>query len=354
MYNLQTRLLVATPGTGDVPLPFPGRYTIEATLGPLSAFGMADEPGRTVLVGPDQQFEIIFDPKNGRVLYRSVPPMKPLQVSYSPIESESVEVIGNVVRYTADAVNVSELQAALEVFLFALPPLLNLVHHDPPFVHNLKVFVGDRELLLHYKDFSSLFVATTQDDLSSEVKKSFGRIKLFEPDRIRLLKALQYFHVACRLRAAGTSDWEFAAEFVLNLAKTLDVLFAQSEDSNDDIRAELRSLGYDNTAIERDFLTIKFLRNAFDVGHPKLAAMPPDQLQMLYQFLVRAMGEFRKLLALVIEKIEKGEYTLRPPEHATLADTDDQRTWDRIIANIRSVMLPAQPPTPPSAPAPPA
>ncbi len=345
MYNLQTlRLLPMAPGT----VKYPSRMTIEVTLGPPQAFGMADAPGRTFVVGPDRNIELSVKSFTGRTLFRPMPPLEPLKVEFA-IETDIIELSGNIVRYTAECSDPIELSGAINTFLFALLPLLNLVYDEPPVIDFIKVLLGDVAFRIEHIGANAAFVATTWEKLCQDFELSIRRIQLFGPknDGRRLQRALHYFHMACRLRVAGNSDWEFMAEAVLNLAKILEVLFKKSDKPNDDIRTELRTLGYDDAAIERDFITVMFLRNAFDVGHPRLVAMPHDELQSLYPFLIHAFKEFRQLLTLIVEKVEKAEYTARPCDNATLADSDDKLTWDRIIENIRSVKPQSPPPQQP-------
>jgi hypothetical protein len=209
MYNLQT-LQLKPFSAGNVK--FPNRMTMEVTLGPPQAFGMADVPGRTFLVGPpaDRQCEFSFGAFSGRPLFRPIPPLEPLKVDCA-IESDTIELRGNILRYTAECAGPHEVSGATQAFLFVLPPLLNLAYHEPPVIQFVKVWLDDLEFHVEHVGANAAIEGVTWETLCNDFERSIRRIQLFGPksgDTRRLLKGLHYFHMACRLRVAGNSDWE--------------------------------------------------------------------------------------------------------------------------------------------------
>src|SRR5260221_635501 len=105
----------------------------------------------------------------------------------------------------------------------------------------------------------------------------------------RLLAALHYFHVAVRLNRAGSTSGEFMAEVMLNLAKTMEVLFPPSGDgkNRDAARRGLRDLGYEDSEIESDFLPAMALRNEVDVAHVDLSLFTSSPLQHVHAYTER-------------------------------------------------------------------
>ena len=148
----------------------------------------------------------------------------------------------------------------------------------------------------------------------------------------RLMGGLHYFHMACRLLAAGHNRFEFMAEALLNFSKSLQSLFGESRD---DIRAELKKLKvFTDDEIEAKFITAMFLRSEFDVAHASLSTLNQDQLKTLHKYTNIVEGAFRKLFEDLLEKVEKGEYTL-PPDVKPVLKREKRKILEIIKRNIK-------------------
>lgn len=140
------------------------------------------------------------------------------------------------------------------------------------------------------------------------------------PGAYRIHAALGYFFKACRLLAAGNGPWEFMPEVILNLTKSLEILFDTAPDgaaeerkgSRDRVRAGLKSVGVDAQLMEDVFIPITILRNEFDVGHGRLALHDMGDLQLIYGFVITAEQEFRKLFHQIVTGLGAGALTLPP------------------------------------------
>ena len=131
--------------------------------------------------------------------------------------------------------------------------------------------------------------------------------------------------MACRLARSGATPGEFLSEALLNLAKTLEVLFPPRGDerTRDAARAGLSALGYTDDDIEADYLPAMALRNEIDIGHVELGVFKPAQLQVLHAYAERAENAFKDLLNGLLEKVATGEfemdsYELGPPRPEAL------------------------------------
>ena len=148
----------------------------------------------------------------------------------------------------------------------------------------------------------------------------------------RLAAAAYYFYVARRLSEAGHSAFEFMAEVVLNLSKTLEALFGVGGNC-DKVRTELRKLGYCETDIEERFIPLMILRNNFDVGHVSLSLLKQKQLDALHRYLEFSESNFRELLKKVIAKVENGEYVLHSTSDLAL-EGDKLRKMRSLLATF--------------------
>ncbi len=156
-----------------------------------------------------------------------------------------------------------------------------------------------------------------------------------EPGRRRLIAGIHYFHMACRLAREGCTPGEFVAEVLLNLAKTLEVLFPPSGDgrTRDAVRNGLSYLGLSKEQIERDFIPAISLRNEIDVGHVELALFTMDQLKTIHAYAERAEFAFRGMLETLLERVEAGEVQVAPYE---LSGPDQEAV--KVIERLRQAL----------------
>jgi hypothetical protein len=149
-------------------------------------------------------------------------------------------------------------------------------------------------------------------------------------NRRRLVAALFYFHVACRVKREGKIPGEFLAEALLNFHKVLEVLYGPDRVT---VRTSLKDLGYTSDEIERDYIPSMLLRDQMDVGHPMLAVLTPRQLDTLHRYADRAERVFRDLLQRLFQAIEAGSFDV-PAHGAHQVDPAVNRTLEMLRRNF--------------------
>jgi len=150
----------------------------------------------------------------------------------------------------------------------------------------------------------------------------------------RLLAAVQYFHIACRLSRSGNRRWEFLAETLLNYAKCLETLFpSPPQKSIDTVRNSLRYLGFTDIEIEALYIPALALRNSIDVSHPTLMVFTMADAAVLHSYADTAEDSFRLLLHRLFELIETENFSLDPVD-SLQPSKDTQRIVRRIAANL--------------------
>ena len=321
-YQLQSRVYHIDSGGKLV---FPNDVEIEIILEPPEPFGAATGPSRTAVKGHKKRVQ--YDANTGRGTIQSDPPLQPVHVilEYTNLR---FELRGNKVIVQTKCDSARDLNELLTSLQYGFPILLNIELADPPTVKRTAGRVGETAFNWELREARHSFDVTTQERQEERIVSSFERLQLMQGgSNRRLLAALQYFHVSCRLVAAGKSPWEFMAESVLNLSKVLEVLFGQRRD---EVRAELDKLGYPEDEIEGDFIPIMILRNQFDVGHVTISLFKPEQLRALYRYLEQTESNFRGLLTRLLDRVRDGTYTL-PQDYDLTLDKDKRKIIDGLI-----------------------
>jgi hypothetical protein len=279
---------------------FPNRARIEMRLEPRPPFGAGPGPSRTLKRGATAR--VFWNANLGYTHAESDEPIAPVdvQVHYKNV---SLRFKGNEFSYEFECASFNQLANTLYALIAALPATMSAAFADMPCVAVTTGTVGDVPFEWHFSQSQGSFFATTTEEQEKRLVKTIERLVLLMGGKCnRLLAALHYFHVACRLMRAGHGPWEFMAETVLNLNKILEVLFYGP--SIDKMRAALRKLGYPSEKVEAYFAPIMMLRNDFDVGHVSLALLQVDDLDALYRFLERCEDAYVELFEFLFDKLE--------------------------------------------------
>jgi 2-iminobutanoate/2-iminopropanoate deaminase len=314
-------------------LVFPAQCEIRFHFQPLQPFGLESTGGRTAVRAVAAS--ALFNANTGEHTIESTEPLRPIDVTVEePIRK--VHLTGNVLSISQHVESGHELAQMVEGIYFLLPLLLNVPFADPPYVERVDGTVGASPFRWELSDWRMEFRTTTQEAQESAAAQAWTRLQvLAPPDRRRLIAGLHHFHTACRLARRGSTAGEFVAEVILNLAKTLEVLFPPGGDgrTRDAARSALRQLGFGDAQIEGDFIPAMALRNEIDVGHVELGLFTMDQLKIIHAFTERAEGAFRDLLDRLLSQVESGGFAVAPytatsarPEAVALIERLRQRT----------------------------
>lgn len=329
MFTYQLRPRVFRIENGDS-LPFPNSAEILIVLGPLQPFGSEAGGGHTTVQSTGAQVE--FNANTGEHFIVSKSPLSPLDVTIEEPDRRW-ELRGNELRLVIEHCETNqELTELIESLFRALPILLNVEFADPPVIERIEGKVGETRYRWELADWRMDFDVTTQEVQERKFVDSWQRIALLsDSNNRRLIGALHYFHIASRLRSAGHSPWEFMAESILNLTKTLETLFPPTGDGKkrDAVRRSLAVLEYSDEEIERDFIPVMALRDEIDVGHVDLSLYTRRQLNALHRYTQAADNVFSGLLQRLMLHMEKGSFTLIP--HAPSSPDSVAR---RIIEKI--------------------
>lgn len=215
-YQLQSRVYRINDGDALV---FPNDIAIEMLFEPPEPFGAATCPSRTAVRG--HEAKVLHDANTGRGTIQSDPPLMPIEVILE-YTNMCFKLRGNKMLVQTRCDSARDLDELLTSLHYAFPVLLNVEFIDPPTVKHTSGHVGATPFRWELKEATHSFDVTTQERQEERVVTSFERLQIISGmSNRRLAAALHYFHVSCRLVAAGNSPWEFMAESVLNLSKVL-------------------------------------------------------------------------------------------------------------------------------------
>ncbi len=309
---------------GNRPPQFPADVEVSLHFQPLQPFGKA--PGGGLTTVQSQHARVLFNANTGQHFVECSSPLAPLEVEIEePIRRITLE--GNCVTIKEHFEDNTKFTEVLESLYFGLPLLLALEFADPPFVERVDGKIGSVLFRWELSDWRIEVNITTQDLQQQKFATAWNRFDILAaPHRRRLIAALHYFYVACRVKREGKMPGEFLAEALLNFYKVLEILYGPNRDQ---VRTALADLKYTTEEIERDFIPSMLLRNSIDIGHPTLALFTPQQLETLHRYADRAEKAFRDLLKRIFNAIETGDFDI-PPYETGAVDPATQRTIETL------------------------
>jgi hypothetical protein len=261
-YLRQPRRIVASEPFPD----FPIQCEIELRLAPPQTFGAGEGPIRAIRLGSD--FSLLWDANNDLDLSQPKPGFERMQIESAALDGMFV-LSGDRLTYSFLAASAEEMLRVVQFLQFAVPPALGSRLPNP--IHLLQIGgkVGSVPFSVQHSRSVTPVVVLTDDGLRGRIEAGIATIAFVATEESgRVLAATRYVHDAARLLATGHSPWEFMAEALLNSAKALEVLF---DDSRDEQRQGLRSVGMANTDIEGRYIPVTLLRDMLDVAHPQLS-----------------------------------------------------------------------------------
>ncbi len=308
-YQVRPRVFRHKP---DQELTFPAMCELRFHFQPSQPFGTQAGGGRTAVKGVAAS--LLMNANSGQQFIQSKEPLSPLSVTLNE-PNRTLCLTGSTLSISERFESLKEMQETIESVYFVLPSLVNVPFADPPYIERVDGTVGSSSFGWELKEWQLAVQTTTQEHQEQRFARAWERMGILAaPHRRRLVAGLHYFHVACRLARVGSTAGEFVAEVVLNLAKTLEVLFPPGGNgrTRDAVRAGLRTLGYLDNEIESDFVPAMALRNEIDVGHVELGLFKMDQLKAIHAFTERAEGAYRGMFERLLDSVESGSLDIAP------------------------------------------
>jgi hypothetical protein len=319
---------------GDVPSQFPARVRLEIELGPKWLFDPAGSSPRHVVPG-SKGVGLQMDFNTGR--FHVIGGQQPAITSYASaiLGDVHITIAGAALVAEFELTGPDDLAPRLDAFLYLLPACLTVMLEQACTVVAIRGCVDSSEFGYEMLDVPYQLFFTSDESRSEQLDQAFGMMGgLSDESARRMLASIVYFSRAARLVETGDSRFEFMAEAILNLAKSLEVLFpaGQSVESRDAVRAGLSRAGVSTADAEAYFIPLLVLRSELDVAHPKLALPRRDQVESLIKYCGGAIDSTRNLLQLIYQRIQEGAPVVVAWERSESSDI--QNTLDKFLNRV--------------------
>ncbi len=324
-------------GTGS--FSFPSRGTVNVELSPGFLFGVGQPLGSTLFKG--RAISRRIDSVTGKITVLGEEPFERLQLAMD-LGSWSIRMDGNELEINGQFQSVAELSQAVLCASNFIPMLLSVYFCDPVWVSNLSGTLGQTRYELWYANYDGSFDVIDHAERLVRIRNAMTGFVERKYDVRRLLGAMEYLHVAQRLRSCAESVGEFLSEIVVNMAKTLLALFDHNSldrvgaegpsRSMDRVRSGLAQLRFCNAAeVGRLFIPCVSIRNNYDGAHPSLRLFNPEDTLLLHRYIRVALPKIRELVRHILESAEAMQSL---PPYAS--EQEGEPVGDRTFELLRS------------------
>src|ERR1700730_10853521 len=225
---------------------FPNDVEIEFWFEPQEPFGTRHGYSRTVL--QNVAASVLYNSNNGFCSARPEKPLEPVEVGVH-YDNVKFNLSGNRLCFQCCSKSQDELGEMIYRLQGLFPPVLNVFLYDSPLITVVKGKVGGTAFGWELAETQFELQINSNEQQEADLHEALALYgSKLGPDSYRIHAALGYFYKACRLLAAGNGPWEFMPETVLNLTKSLEILFDTASDgaahgekgSRDRIRSGLK------------------------------------------------------------------------------------------------------------------
>lgn len=271
-----------------------------------------------------------WNANTGRSTALADKPLPPCAVS-SEVGGIQLTLSGNVLSAHWECKDRNNLIGVLGALHFVLPISLGIEFLDPIIVTVTSGRAGAASFVWQVAGTSAPVEVVDVANRDDRCLAAINRLQMLsDPDNSRLLAAAAYLQKAHRLMDVGVGPSEFASEAVVNLAKTLEVLFPAPPDATRTaVRSGLSTLGYDPAEVER-FVSCLVLRSQLDAAHVRMATLTTSERQKLQAFMEAVRQNFRELINRVIGGVHDGTFTVPDYQMDRSEDDDLSKMIERL------------------------
>ena len=302
LHLLQHRHL--TLEEGEFPS-YPADVIIKLALGPEDLFGAEGaDPRTTFPIG--ESISLRFNANIGISKTISDNLIEALDLSLD-LGKFHLRVEENCINIRFKASSSKEAMEVLASANHCIPAYLSLNLGAYIWIKSYLVKIGGSEFSYLLKEAHNSFIATNKIQISRKASNAFEDWLEMKGKYDRVLISCLYFRHAHRLYKTQPNNHTFIAEILLNLTKSLEMIFS---DNRDHIRKKAREWGFDDKLVEERIIPLFLIRNEIDVAHVATGFLENDEKNLLLKFMEEALESTAKVLKQLIELIKTDKIEL--------------------------------------------
>lgn len=290
---------------GNIPGFYPQNVTLDIRFGPEDAFGVSCKPRTYARRG--SAVEVRWDANEGVIKFEG----GLIDKLYGLREADycKISINGNQLRLTRPVNSLHEAVKFAGSANQCLPGFLSF---------RFRTFVWIKEFLIRFDGARFRFglaeakiniPAATTEENTQRVWSGLDEWSRSRSKHRRLLGAIYYYRQALRLSQLQLDQISLTPELVLNLTKSLEIIFGTNREL---ARKKAKNLGLTDRQIEKCLIPILLIRSQFDVAHVATGPLSPKERQIVVDFCSRATSIIGEILERVVEAAFEGNFEFDP------------------------------------------
>jgi len=200
----------------------------------------------------------------------------------------------------------------LKRFIFSanqiLPSILSFHFQTFVWINNFRVIHENGIYYFFVSQIRSPLTSTTEDYTIRHVKDSVEQWYELDESDGRIIVAMNYFRQALHFTSIGNAPQTMLAEIILNLAKSLEIIFSDNRDKFRKIACEV---GLDSDFVENKLISIMCLRSKLGIAHVSTAPLSLSEKDIINKFAMRSFNNVQYTINFVAEKLKSKQFIIR-------------------------------------------
>jgi len=289
------------------PPDLPDKIHLEILLAPEDAFGEEGTSNRTTLkVGEKAKLRGNLNDGSNEV-EGSLIDLIELTIHK---QSFNFKFTGRKLEIFFECSSYEQLYLNLASINHCIPTYLSLYLSNYIWIKSFHVCIGNKNNVFIYrlKDTYSNFYASTKESSTENIEKAISNWLETGGRYDRILCASLYWRQAQNFIYSNHDIAKFSSEILLNLSKSIEVIFTSNRDN---IRSISKEMGLSDNLVEEQLIPINLVRNQLDIAHVTTGILDHEERNMLIDFLRASNKNVKNLLQEIIGKYLGGEVKLR-------------------------------------------
>jgi len=283
---------------------YPAKVKIIVKFSPGDAFGVEDNNPRTVFK-KDEKHHYAVDERDGTVEITEAM-LDPI-ASTLQIDSYDFILNGNELSIIGQFSSKEDLLRYITSANQFLPALISFRFQNYVWISDFKVVHGEGLYYFFVSRIRPPVTVTTEEIAIGHFNDSINQWLQTKEGEERIVVALYYYRQALRLSKLEPAPQTMIPETLLNLAKSLEIIFSCNRDR---FRKMAKEIGLNDDFVETKLIPVLCLRNDLGIAHVSTAPLQLSDKDLIQQFMVKAFNNVQFTINHVVEKVRSGEFQL--------------------------------------------
>ncbi|MGE5670231.1 MAG: hypothetical protein ACM31E_02230 [Fibrobacterota bacterium] len=284
---------------------FPVKVKIIITFSPDDAFGIENKSQVRTTFKMNADYKYCIDERDGTVV-QSNALLNKLNTTFN-IENHYFSLDGNVLTLATIFNSMDDLLRLITSANQLLPALISFRFQQFVWITDFKIIHEKGSYYFFVSRIRPPVTVTTEEAAIVHFNDRIRQWITINDGEERIIVSYYYYRQALRLSKLEPAPQTMVPEVILNLAKSLEIIFS---DNRDRFRELAITAGLESDFVETKLIPILCLRSKLGIAHVSTAPLSLKQKDSIQQFMIKAFSNVQFALDFVVKKVQEGSFQL--------------------------------------------